>query len=293
MEILDFLNQNSLRNYPIKDGQSRVSADSLFVIPNTFIVDLSLSANGVNTSKLYISKIANLLSSINIEISVIGGAVLGIFYISLPNSTTNFDVTLTSSASYPDAAGLITIGTVEDMSGQPSGEFTFNSDSTELLARCYSIGNNGVTRINFLDGQGNDYTLTGDVVVQANSNIQFKSDGSTVYLNAGENLGLNKQCPSTEVPIKTINGVYPDSAGNFSIITDSNSCLSLTPIQYGALLADNCGKPCLGCGDIDTLTGRVNTLENDIYSIRDFINNLQSAISQANLLIAYQCQCDQ
>lgn len=293
MNTLDYLNQNSLRNYPIQDGASRLSSDGLFTIPNTLIVDVSLSAGGVNSDSLYISKIAHSSTAVNIEISVDGGSVFGIFYITLPNSNSNFDVALTAGVGYPDAVGVITIGSTSDLATLPTGEFVFAVEDTKFLAHCATLGNLGVTRISFIDAKGNNYTLTGHVIIQANSNLQFKADGNTVYLNAGENLGLNKQCPAESVPVKTINGVAPDSTGNFSLISDPNSCLSLEPIQYGTLISDACGKPCLGCDDINTLTTRVNTLESEIYSVRDFITNLQAAISQANALIGYQCQCDQ
>ena len=292
MNTLDYLNQNSLRNYPISDGLSRVSNDGLFTIPNNLIVDLSLSAVGVGSAGLYISKLATNSSSLTIEISVIDGGVFGSFYTTLPNTNTNFDLTLVASSAYPDAAGLITIGTTSALAQLPSGEFEFSADATKLLSKCSSVANQGITRLTLTDGTGNTYTYSGNVTIVANSNLQFTSNAeNTVLMNAGENLGLNTPCPAASQPILFINGVPPDSNGNFSLISD-DSCISLASVQYGLLLSDSCGKPCLGCADIDTLTSRVNTLEDEIFAVQNFINNLNTAIAQANTLISYQCQCE-
>ena len=293
MNTLDYLNQNSLRNYPIIDGAARVSDDGLFTIPNNLIVDLSLSSVGIGSQGLYVSSISANSSSVTIEVSVIGGTVFGSFYTALPNTNENFDLVMTPGTAYPDAAGLMTIGSTSGLVAQPSGEFSFASDSTKILTKCSSVANNGITRLTFTDATGSTYTFSGSVTVVANSNLQFTSSSSnTVLMNAGENLGLNAPCPSTSQPVLYINGVPPDNNGNFSLISD-DSCISLSSIQYGLLISDSCNKPCLGCGDVSTLTTRVNTLESEIFAIQTFINNLNNTIAQANTIIGYQCQCEQ
>lgn len=287
---LDFLNQNSLRNYPIADDLDRVSDDGMFTIPNTLIVDLSLSSAGGWGSTFYISGISNRSNNLSIEISV-AGVLFGTFSTALPNTSSNFNLALVPGPMYPDAVGVITIGSTGDLAMLPSGDFTFSVGATQLLARCSTVGNAGITRITFTDIQGNNFTLSGHVTLNANSNLQFYSanDGVTVNMNAGENLGLNKQCTNTPSPILTINGVSPDSTGNFNLISDPGSCITIAAVQYGAVITDACGKPCLGCASISTLTTLVNGLESDIFTLRDFANSMQSLITQANTLIGYQC----
>ena len=287
---LEYLNQNSLRSYPIQDGASRVSSDGLFVIPNSLIVDVTLSASGVSGQTFYISSITNLSTYLSIEISVGGAGVFGTF--SSPTSgltSENTDIPLVASAGFPDALGIITIGTLDDLELLPSGIFQFSQSATQILSRCSTVGNAGVTGLTFVDATGTNFTLTGHVTITANSNLQFVGVSGGVQLNAGENLGLNKQCATVAQPVLTINGVTPDSTGNFNLIADPSSCISISDIQYGSLIADSCGKPCLGCTDIQTLTNTVNGLEADIYALRDFTNNLQNLITQANALIGYQC----
>jgi hypothetical protein len=52
---LDFLNLNSLRNYPIHEGLSRVSTDNAFTLPNDLLVDCQLAASYDPTKRYYIS----------------------------------------------------------------------------------------------------------------------------------------------------------------------------------------------------------------------------------------------
>ena len=289
MNSLEYLNQNSLRNYPIKDGLSRVSLDGLFTIPNTLVTDLTLSAAGLGSGVFFISGITSNNSAVSIEISVVGGGVFGSFYTTLPNASENFDLILTPAPGYPDAAGLLTIGKLADLASQPSGDFLFDQTSTEILNRCSAQANLGITRITFIDAAGNSYAVSGSVQIVANSNLKFQSNtANRILMNSGEGLGLNSTCSSTANPILTINGIQPDSTGNFTLLAD-NSCVQINPAQYGVVISDACGAPCLGCTDISTLTSRVNTLETDIFSVRDYINNLQNSLSLATTLVGYQC----
>lgn len=289
MNQLDFLNQNSLRNYPIKDDLSRVSDDGIFTIPTTLIVDICLCAPDHDTLSLYISKINVSSSNLSIEVSANGIGIFGVFQTSLPLSGYNNDLTLTPSTLFPLAAGAITIGSTDDLADLPSGNFSFSYGSTALLMRVYGPSSPGLSWLSFTDSKGNNATLTGYVQLNGHSNIQFRDSSNVIYLDAGENLGLNKVCITSQTPITSINGVPPDATGNFTLIPEQ--CVSLTPAQNGLFVGDNCGQPCMGCTEMATLTTQVNNLESSIVDIRNFTNNLQSAITQATTLLNYQCQC--
>ena len=289
METLDYLNQNSLRNYPIQDGLGRVSNDGLFTIPNSLIVDLSVSAVSSDILPLYISTITCSPTSLTIEISAFNIGVFGSFNTTLPLSQNNLDVTLQNSQLFPSASGIITIGSIDDLSALPQGSFTFSPVNTSLLMKTYSPVNVGVSWISFSDNNGNTSALTGHINMTANSNLQFRDVDGLIYMDAGEDLGLNKSCSSTGTPVSSINGIPPDSTGNFTLIPEG--CVAIDSAQYGLVISDSCGQPCLGCDAIATLTTQLNSLEASIIDIGNFTNNLQAAITQATTLINYQCQC--
>ena len=287
---LDWLNSNSLRNFPIKDDLGRVSVDGLFVIPNSLIVDMALCSSQLgNTPNLYISGISCSSTSITVEISANGVGVFGTFQTSLPLSDYNIDVSLVANDNFPSATGLITFGSSDDLTSLPYGDFQFTIDQTALLMRVYSPNSPGLSWISFSDAKGNSSIFTGYVQIQGNSNIQFRNESGIIYVDAGEGLGLNKICATPPQPILTINGVSPDSSGNFTLIADT--CVSITEAQAGVLISNPCGDPCLGCSAITALTTQVNELESSILDIKNFSNNLQTVITQVTNLLSVTSSC--
>ena len=290
--ILDFLNANSLRNYPIQDGCSRVDNSGLFTIPNSLITDLSLCSAQVGDSpNLYISTITCNSTSLTIEISVNGTGVLGVFQATLPLTDYNTDFNLIPNASFPDATGVITLGSSDDLASLPYGTFSFSYSNTALLMRVYTPINSTLSWITFADTQGNINTLTGSVTIQGNNNVQFRNLSGVIYMDAAEGIGFNQTCPvvgPTGTPITTINGIGPDPAtGNFTLI--AGTCVSLPAAQYGLTLNNTCGEPCLGCTAIETLTTQVNSLESSVLSLNSYIINLQAALAQSNTLLGFAC----
>ena len=287
MNNLDFLNLNSLRNYPIKDDLSRVSNDGLLTIPNTLIVDLVLSSPSNDLLTLYISRVSYNSSNLLIEISANTIGVFGTFQTSLPLVDDNIDIVMTAGSLFPLATGIITIGSTDDLANLPVGDFEFGLTNTALLMRVYGPGSQGINYLSFTDTKGNNSVLTGYIQLIGNSNIQFRGTGGSIYIDAGENLGLNKDCASANVPITSINGIPADASGNFTLIPQA--CVGIDIAQAGLVISDSCGQPCLGCSEINTLTTQVNGLESSIIDIKAFAQNLQAAINQATTLLNYQC----
>jgi hypothetical protein len=286
---LDYLNLNSLRNFPIIDGASCASDDGLFVIPTTLIVDMSLCATDGSTPSLYISRITVNSTNLVIEISSYSSSsVVGTFQTSLP-FTENTDLQLTPSTNFPLATGLITLGSSDDLARLPYGDFTFKYANTRLLSRIATVGPIGINWISFSDTKGNKSTVTGHVEIQGNSNIQFREATGIIYVDAGEGLGLNKICENVLQPITSINGITPDSSGNFTLIADQ--CIEIDAAQYGVVISNPCGAPCLGNLALSDLTTRANKLESSILDINNFTKNLQAVITQANTLISTPCPC--
>ena len=68
IESLDWTSLNALRRYPLRQGASAQSADGLFSLPDSLIVDFSLTATSDVTRRFYIARILNRLSSIILEV---------------------------------------------------------------------------------------------------------------------------------------------------------------------------------------------------------------------------------
>ena len=288
---LDFLNANSLRSYPIEEGRSRASIDGLFVIPDDFIVDLTLCISDDATQTFFISRISYLGSSAIIEVSNVSGPdIVGTFEITLAEHTTYKNYVMSSNVE--GATGRIVIGALTGLNSQPVGAFSFDSESTLLEMRVASLASDSLTYLGIADKDGNTYYFGNKVKLVARSNLRFTVDEETdtIFLDAGEGLGLNEACSPLSF-IRTINGVAPDVTGNFTLIPAD--CASLTPLSSGGglLWSDKCCKPCMACDEVNQLVERLMQLETDILNLRNHYKSLETMSQEFATLLGYSCEC--
>src|SRR5574343_781396 len=84
-ENLDFLNSNSVRSYPIKEGLDGASPH--FTLPDDFLLDFTISATSDVFADFYISQIFNYPEVVILEISQVGGSSAGTFTITTASHT--------------------------------------------------------------------------------------------------------------------------------------------------------------------------------------------------------------
>lgn len=287
MNTLDFQNENSLRNFPIKDGLNRTSTNGQFVLPNDLIVDMSLATTTVN--RFHISKLVNTTDSVSITISDADSVVVGTFNIKLSTHQPGTDYQLIASSAYTGANGRLTVWDTAGISAAPIGSFEFPSTATELCMRVGVPCVQHVARISFIDDEGLTKTLTGNITIQAESNLRFRYESSRLIIDAGEGLGLNKACNELPDPIRSINGVVGDANGDFVIVPAD--CASLDPITNGLLLKDTCAKPCVGCTELSELTNRAAAVESEMLNVKRFIDDVSAKVTQLSTLAAYTYDC--
>lgn len=287
--VLDFLNQNSMRSFPLKDGALRLSDDGLLTIPNSFIVDFRLCAVCSTSATFYISKLGNFSDIISVELSDNNNVVVGSFSVAVSSHTTNKDYWLTTTSLYTGAIGRITVGALDDMKAAAAGTFHFTAAQTTFEMTTIVPGVQQISRLTLSDTLDNSFTLTGNVTLKANSNVRFRLDNTTIIIDAGENLGLNKLCSELGEPIRTINGVSPTSLGEFTLV--SADCASFEEIDNGLILRDTCSKPCQGCDELTALTERSIVVESEMLRVREVVDNLQNSLNQLATLINYSCEC--
>lgn len=292
IDNLDFLNLNSLRNFPIKEGKSREDLLGVLTIPNQLIVDLQLAISYSAVTRYYISRITNLMSAISIEISDDSNTLIGTFSINVDLHTKYKRYDFRPAPDFVGASGAITINSLDELLSGPVGTYDFSIDNTELEMRASVPSTEGINRIRFVNVDGTSFTLTGDIEIDARTNLRFKDGGGNrVIIDAGDGLGLNTLCQDTIACIKTINGIGPDEEGNFTL--DFSDCAQLTPIpaNTGLLLEDNCCKPCVGCSDLGDLTSRLMEAESALIQLRDYYTNLNTLYEQFKTTTSYTCAC--
>lgn len=287
MNTLDFLNQNSLRSFPIRERQSKQSADGLFIIPDSFLLDCQLSLS--DDAVVHISQLHNYSDVVTVELADQDNIVIGSFTITVADHTEYDDYAMVAASGYFGSRGKLTVGRLDDLLTAPSGKFSFTATSTRLETRCVSLLLSGISTITFIDADGFSKPLTGAVTVSASSNIRFRYEDNVLIMDAGENLGLNKDCGDDRVAIKTINGISPDAEGEFTFL--GSDCAAFSAIDNGLLLTDTCSKPCLGCTDLTELVNRSVTVDSEIIALRNSVDQLQERITQLTTLINYTYDC--
>jgi len=290
IDSLDWTSLNSLRRYPLREGCSALSADEVFSIPDAFIVDFTLCATSDVTRRFHISKIINKLTSAIIEISDEFEIAVGTFNVAREGHYQDKDYYLTATSNYVGANGKITIGSFNDIQTQPSGIFIFSRSAAELEPRTVVPGLQGIDRIVFTDTQNGNNSLTGDVTLTSRSNLRFSYNESKVFLDAGDNLGLNKLCAAITC-VKSINGVVPDPAsGDISLL--GINCLNIySEAQYTLSMEDTCCTPCSGCDDLETLTTRLTSLENKFIDLKGTYNDVNAQLANYLSTINSNCAC--
>jgi hypothetical protein len=297
IDSLDYLNLNSLRRYPLREGTSVKSLDGLFELPDTFIVEFSLAASNDVSKRYYISKFFNKIFSVTIEISEIPQTaeesirVVGSFDIDLNNHKVNDTYYLIALNDYVGARGRLTVGNVDDLRTQPAGNFSFTSEATEFEPKTIVPGLAGVTRIKYVDSEANTRSLTGDVVMQARNNMrfQYEVEENRVVMDVGDNLGLNKNCDVINC-VRRINGVGPADDGNLSLV--GVDCLNISSTApYTLELKDSCCTPCSGCEDLSELTTRLTSLENKFIELKSFYTTINGQLTNYLTTVNSNCEC--
>ena len=290
LDSLDWTSLNSLRRYPLREGSSALSVDEFFSIPDNLIVDFTLCATSDVSRRFYISKVVNKFNSLLIEISDEYDLIVGTFTAEKATHQQDNDYYLTATTNYKGANGKITLNTFEGLTTQPTGVFKFSLSATEFEPRTIIPGIQGIDRISFIDSQNGIATLTGDVTINARSNLRFSYSEDKVILDAGDNLGLNQIC-SPEKCVKSINGVTPNPlTGNISLL--GVKCLNIySDSQYTLSMEDTCCTPCSGCNDLETLTTRLTSLENKFIDLKGTYNDVNAQLTNYLTTINSNCAC--
>jgi hypothetical protein len=278
VDSLDWLSLNALRRYPLREGVSALSNNNYFSIPDSLITDITICASSDVSKRFFISKIINKISSLVIEISDFSNIVVGTLEIIASSHTEDKDYYFTiNEESYVGANIKITIGSLKDLNTQPAGIFDFAAIATEFEPRTVIPGIRGIDRMIFIDSEKKPYGLSGDVTIITRDNLKFSEEAADIYLDAADDLGLNKACALTNC-VKTINGVSPNSDGDIGLL--GVNCIRISnPVDYTIELEDTCCTPCSGCDELETLTDRLTSLENNFLTLKDNYNLLDSQLT--------------
>lgn len=290
---IEWLNANSQRSYPLTILATKLDKTGTVTIPDSFIVELYFPVHAgldVQPDKFFLSGLGIFTTGYNVTISYDDGSssppVVGVVNIATDSHTPNLSYDLPGSGDFSDSIGTITIGSLDDISAQPPGQYTFSPAGGQLEPDAIRPMIIGIQSITLVNGNDRSTPLYGDIELIAGTNIRLSTSllsghNPTIVISAVSGEGLNANCEcvddTTGPCIKTINGIQPKSDGDF--VLAGNSCVQLTEVDNGLTIKDSCSSPCCGCTELDALKTQLVNFGNAKNTLETFVNTLSASVN--------------
>jgi hypothetical protein len=289
---IEWLNLNAQRAYPLSEQASGADISGSIQLPSSFIVGLQLSVRaslGLDPQGFFIYSV--ILASTGYTVSIgytDGTSTVTVATASIARAThsENDSYTLFGVDSFDECIGSITIGQVDDVDALPPGQYFFNLGGGRLDPDAIRPQIRGISSITLVNGVERSNKIYGDIEIVAGTNIRLAVDKQPnvpvriiIHAIAGEGLNQNCACDGVvaKIPITTINGIPPDSSGNFRM--SGENCVNIAPQANGLLLTNSCASPCCGCRELDALHVQLDLLGNNIATMQNFQTRLSGEVA--------------
>lgn len=291
----EWLNQNSLRNYPFLENVQRRpvfqngSVVDELAIPNYLITDFVMTVGSDVSNALYLRKLAIVGDSITFVIGS-GDTIAASVFVDTTQHTTNKGYVFSGLNEYEDARGCLVVGDVERLRNDiPDGVYNFTESETRFEYRCVRPMIRSVSSMRIYDPLTEHYTkkMYGDIRLVAGDNISLKYDEAhnSIVINADSNEGYNDVCECGQhTQVLSINGI---SVNDITLIGDD--CVSVTKEGHTLKISDKCSKPCCGCAELDFINTKIvqlntaiNKLDNYSVTLGTRLTELQSSYVQSD-----------
>jgi hypothetical protein len=257
-QVLDWLNENELRAYPLLDGVSKniTLPGSVYMLPDSCILDLQLrlaiplSVGTAIPSPVYLK---NIVYTYNTSLSFVFGTsttTIATFVLNTPtvefpryirNSDGNLLVLGTGTAElldklnsvYGETSPLVTLSTqfyVEPTTCIPfDGAWLGVSTIKGFPEKETETGT--YAPVLPLEDKITSTSLQGDVKLLEGYNFRINTSSGAIDLEIGKRHGLRMNCTTSFLPeecrdchelVSYINGVPPDASGNFRLTAGTN-----------------------------------------------------------------------
>jgi hypothetical protein len=293
---LEWLNHNAQRAYPIAADTSRLDITGTFELPNDLIVELVLPVHwglSVDTSKFFIKQIASYTTGFSLIVgyNAESGAInVATALVAKNIHTKNQVYNLGGIGDFADSSGLITVGSFAGLDQQPAGLFNFEYAATRLEVDAIRPHLRGVTSLQIQNGSELSKTMTGNIRIVSGTNTRITTtiepgQDPVITINAISGEGLTEPCICSEdiPPIRTINGIPPDSEGNFQFT--ANDCLSIVTGDHSLEFKDECSQPCCGCVELEAITKALEAFGDKATTLENFLVGIESRVSQMDLVV--------
>ena len=285
----DWLSQNATRLYPLCDTATGEDNTGSFTLPTDFLVDMVFTVEANEYTDPGSFHIATITAFDNGVVVTIGydGDIIGTASVAQATFTDYSRYPLVGQGEFENSRGSITVGSLATIMNLPAGIWEFSVENGRLSPSVVRPALSGVSSMRFVSGGDVSDPLRGDIELVAGMNFRFRvfpeSDRTVIYLDCidGEGTVEDYDCdemPADAPPIRTINGVPPNAAGNIDI--SGSSCISMTPVSNGIWFQDLCSEPCCGCEELEIITAALNNLDSQVTTLNSYSQRLDGNISQ-------------
>lgn len=283
---VDWLNQNSQRNYPLADGATRVDTSGSYTVPSDFLLDFVFPVQNtafVDPGKFHLHTIQAYAGGVSVAFGYDGEVAAAV---SIPRTHEyGQSYYVNGTADFADSTGVVAIG---DVSALAAGRFTFDLSGGALIPAVIRPSLRGVSAVRVIQGAEESGLYTGDIELAAGRNIQFfvseTESGYRLRIDAlpDSQLGSGCECdtlaPKGE-PIYTLNGVLP-IANNIDLVA-GNDCIEIIPHAGAGYIEiiNRCAESCCGCDELDVIVTDMRQMANQVNTLSNFAARLESAIA--------------
>jgi len=235
-ETIEWLNQNSNRNYPFKEGVSR--GQNPYKIPNNFIVDMQIKG-AIPGRAMFLGSIE--VFNNHVDLLLLQDDPYG----TLPTIT--FTIERLGHVKYKEYSTIfddmfirIVVDSLDEVMTWGTGTIVSYGLSESEFEPTVLIPSDRTVRITSLKTDSATLFLRGDVELVAGTGITLTQNDNTnqieIMLTPETPQPDRCSCPPNTPPIMTINGMAPDCDGNFCIsglkiltINPGEECLEIDP----------------------------------------------------------------
>jgi hypothetical protein len=286
---IEWLNQNSLRAYPIKENTSRVPIDGdgnpilEAALPNSLIVDFVLTVPGTVPTGVYLKQLAyvgNLLTfvfadAVDAQIAVVG--------VNTDSHVTYQGYTLAGTGDYSDAIGRLVLGDLTNLAQVlAEGIYNFQLTTTPMEDCTLRPMLRGVRSLRVVTEQNESDYIYGHVKLLAGDNIRltYLPVYNAIRIDAIDGGGLNEECACVDQIgrnncVRTINGIPVEDV---TIIGDGQ-CVNVEVDGNNIVISDVCSSPCCGCPELEFVTETLKVLEASVSNLEAYAQQLADRIN--------------
>jgi len=285
----EWLNENSLRSYPIRENLSRRPFDANgalipdIIIPDYLIVDFVLSLSGDALTTVYLSQLVVINNTVSMTFSDVAGVTVGVVGVNMSAHATYQAYDIVGVGVYEDARGRVVLGDLTTLTDDlAAGLYNFGISATEFEPATIRPSIRGVRSLRTSVEGTESARIYGHVKLLAGTNIRltYLATYNAIRIDAIDGSGLNQECEceasvgQTNI-VRTVNGLPIEDVE----ITGDGVCVEVNIEGNRLVISDLCSTPCCGCPELEFITENLKILEATMGNLESYANQLQERIS--------------